>query len=103
MSDSLNAVVRCCKTCALWKIEQAQDAAGRVRKNRVALCQWKMSEPLPKSLHIWEHGPNPHFMSPDSGTDCPCWKQRKPNISIREIEADGSRPPTRTARQGGRR
>lgn len=69
---------KCCKTCALWNIKQAQDAAGRVRKDRVARCLWVSTEVYPSSI-VLRHGeprPIPAYTSHNNGTDCACWEPR---------------------------
>jgi hypothetical protein len=65
---------KCCGTCALWNIERAKDASGKVQ-NRPAECAWALSVPLPASL--WARNmPKPSWMCRDYGTDCAAWTPR---------------------------
>jgi hypothetical protein len=63
-----------CGTCGLWDREKAKDAAGRVRKDRMAKCLWPMPV-LPESMPSWQRAQLvPGWMACDYGKNCPCWK-----------------------------
>ena len=81
VARKVGPIVRCCKSCGLWDIESAKDKAGRVRKDTVVRCLWKMEHPLPDSVSAYgmplrvEAG----FMPASCGTKCQCWVDRTSN------------------------
>ena len=67
---------RCCKTCALWDREAAQDRAGRVRSDRPAHCLWQFDlNAIPASIRLRDL-PHPTYMRAMDGQICGCWKER---------------------------
>ena len=76
---------RHCKTCRHWDRASAEDAAGRVRSNRVALCEWTRNKReflesilpwwLPEKLFWgWVGKTN---TGPLCGEKCPAWEGRE--------------------------
>lgn len=63
-----------CQNCALWKREDAQDAAGRVRKDRMAECLWRPA--WAASIPDFERPKGPHYMRAAGGRDCPQFQER---------------------------
>lgn len=72
-------VIPTCGTCSLWRIDDAKDKAGRVRRDRHARCDWKSTEVWPASVQTLFHKrPVPHFMGYKEGENCPCHQKRSP-------------------------
>ena len=78
---------RRCKTCLHWDRPRAEDAAGRVRSNRVARCRWWLAAPVADlPIPTWLHDAiiqwtalRWHATKATDGTNCPVWRGRAPN------------------------
>lgn len=64
-----------CRNCAHFDIEHSKDKAGRVRQ-WLAKCLWVSTEPWPTSMSRIERRPQPGYVLPNDGKDCPCFKER---------------------------
>ena len=76
---------KCCRTCALWNRKAAMDAAGRIRKVRAVLCNWKSTEPYPDSVtgRYGNSRPTAGFTVSTDGINCPCWIE---SLELRRIQ-----------------
>jgi len=75
---------QCCKTCNHWDRASAEDAAGRVRPDRVARCEWTRHkvESLDAILPMWlskevlvDWAGRPYTGATD-GAECRGWEAR---------------------------
>lgn len=74
----MTEVKKSCRTCKLWNIKGAQDAAGRVRKDRSVRCLWVSTEVYPSSVNLsLSSRPTANYTTSENGTDCPCWTPRE--------------------------
>ena len=59
-----------CGTCKWFPLDKVKDKAGRIRKNRVAQCQWK-PQPVAYAFNApifrW-------YTTPEQGVECPTWE-----------------------------
>ena len=81
VGHKVKPVVQCCKSCDFWDIAKAQDKIGRVRKDAVARCLWKLTEPLPDSVQTWSKPMvlSTSWMGATYGKECACWRPRTLN------------------------
>lgn len=67
-----------CRSCGWWERTQAMDAAGRIRRDRVARCLWESTEPYPVSVVTSYFGasgrPKGGYTAADDGANCACFK-----------------------------
>jgi hypothetical protein len=66
-----------CKECKFWDIEAAKDKAGRVRKDKYALCLWVSQEIYPDSLSVYNRPRPSKHMGAEDGKTCPCFVKRE--------------------------
>lgn len=65
-----------CRNCQLWNRKQAMDAAGRIRKDRVARCQWVSTEVYPVSITPHTNRPQTGYTAATDGEGCPTFVER---------------------------
>ena len=74
-----------CRECRFFDLAACQDRAGRVRKDRVARCNWVDTNVYPTSAmkSPWPNVPVPtqrlSFMLPSEGQDCLCFIAKEPS------------------------
>lgn len=60
-----------CRDCKLWDREKAKDKAGRIRRDRAALCLWVSTEAWPHSVnHFANDRPQAGYMTAEDGLGC---------------------------------
>lgn len=62
-----------CRDCSLYDLKAVLSKNGRVMSNRVGLCLWISTEPLPSSISWGDRRPQAGVMEPNDGEDCQCF------------------------------
>lgn len=79
----IKVIKTCCRNCSYWQIQDAQTRSGKIYKDRMARCNWKMPEGFkwPASMRF-HNAPKLYagHMSSEDGQDCGTFSVRAVSV-----------------------